>query len=120
LVIVGASLPVSMVLPSDDSSDLSQLFLECVDYVRNLGSHGDLISGNIGSLPCEKKRSYQTFNDVPWGWAATKIMELLQAYPSGLTSVILRYGSGIRFSWFSISVFEQTLDFTDDKQTIQY
>ena len=71
-------------------SDLTQLFLESVDFVRNTGGYEDISSGRVIGMESERKRSLQTYDDIPWGWAAIRIMELLQAYPSGLTSVILR------------------------------
>ena len=75
---------------SEDNQDLTTLFLKCVDYVRETAPPASSCLIENGGSDKGKKRSFQTYDMIPWGWAATKIMELLQAYPSGLTSVILR------------------------------
>jgi hypothetical protein len=74
-----------------DECDLTTSFLKCVDYVREARPVSELeVPNAAGKDVLSRKRPFHTYDDIPWGWAATKVAELLQSYPSGLTSVILR------------------------------
>ncbi len=94
-VIFGASVPVMSCFTTDtDQCDLTTSFLRCVDYVRETKSIPELeFSNAAGDEALSRKRPFQAQDDIPWGWAAAKVAELLQSYPSGLTSVILRFHS---------------------------
>jgi hypothetical protein len=74
-----------------EGCDLVSAMVDCVDQVRDTRAwHVDISPFITCDARRENKRSFQVLNEIPWGFAISKIIELLQAYPSGLTIAILR------------------------------